>query len=246
MKYIVYGWLVLIGSMNAYALRVELQNDTFSTTGRHSNQNLFITNNRDDMIALEVYIQSRTIDEHSGVDILTDSESFLVYPNQLLLHPNEQQVVTLTWVGDSTIASEQAYRIIVEELNLALGDASSNDAQIRVKVSALTKVIKAAYVTPEKAKANIVVSNVTNIDSEGSYLGVTLTNQGARHALIKETKITIVPLDASGQQIIDAAETFIPDVLRGSINMLANSHRTFSIELPPSLREGYEAFDVSI
>ena len=88
--------LLLVFSVPLLALRVELSNDTFATTGRSANRNLFVTNNSEKMIALEVYAQSRQVDAVTGIDELEDIEDFLIYPNQLLLQPDEQQVVTLT------------------------------------------------------------------------------------------------------------------------------------------------------
>ena len=45
-------------------------------TGRSTNRNLFVTNNSEKMIALEVYAQSRVIDAVTGVDELEDIEDF--------------------------------------------------------------------------------------------------------------------------------------------------------------------------
>ena len=158
--------LVLLATLPGFALRVELSNDTFAMTGRSANRNLFVTNNSEKMIALEVYAQSRVIDAVTGVDELEDIEDFLIYPNQLLLQPDEQQVVTLTWVGSQELKEEKAFRIIVEELNLSLGDEDEEDEGMTVKLAALTKVVKAAYVAPADAKANVEISNVEVVAKE--------------------------------------------------------------------------------
>ena len=122
MKKTILILLAVLLNTHLFALRVELSNDTFATSGRAANRNLFVTNNSEKMIALEVYGQSRTMDPETGIDELEDIEDFLIYPNQLLLQPEEQQVVTLTWVGEQELTEEKAFRIIVEELNLSLGE----------------------------------------------------------------------------------------------------------------------------
>ena len=131
--------LVLLATLPGFALRVELSNDTFAMTGRSANRNLFVTNNSEKMIALEVYAQSRVIDAVTGVDELEDIEDFLIYPNQLLLQPDEQQVVTLTWVGSQELKEEKAFRIIVEELNLSLGDEDEEDEGMTVKLACINQ-----------------------------------------------------------------------------------------------------------
>ena len=84
----------------------------------------------------------------------------------MLLQPDEQQVVTLTWVGSQELKEEKAFRIIVEELNLSLGDEDEEDEGMTVKLAALTKVVKAAYVAPADAKANVEISNVEVVAEE--------------------------------------------------------------------------------
>jgi len=74
MRHFLFIVIMAIISIPSQALRVELSNDTFSMTGRAANRNLFVTNNSEKMIALEVYAQSRVMDEVTGVDELEDVE----------------------------------------------------------------------------------------------------------------------------------------------------------------------------
>jgi fimbrial chaperone protein len=239
---------VMILSLPLVALRVELSNDTFSTTGRAANRNLFVTNNSEKMIALEVYAQSREIDPNSGVDLLEDVEDFLIYPNQLLLQPDEQQVVTLTWVGPQSITDELAFRIIVEELNLSLGEDGLEDEEMTVKLAALTKVIKAAYVAPGKAKANVTVlkSEVIAGDDQDKKIKITLNNTGTAHKILKQTNIEVVALNAEGNKIKESAIRFIPNELQGVLNILAKSQRVITIDWPEGMSNDISNVHVSL
>ena len=194
MRHLLIIAMVSILAIPGLALRVELSNDTFSMTGRAANRNLFVTNNSEKMIALEVYAQSRVMDASTGVDELEDVEDFLIYPNQLLLQPDEQQVVTLTWVGSQELTEEKAFRIIVEELNLSLGDDESESDDMTVKLAALTKVVKAAYVAPENAKSNVEIASaevVTDDESSAKKIRITFNNSGTAHKILKQTTIKL-------------------------------------------------------
>ena len=240
--------MILFSSLPSLALRVELSNDTFAMTGRSANRNLFVTNNSEKMIALEVYAQSRAVDPKTGVDELEDVEDFLIYPNQLLLQPDEQQVVTLTWVGSKELKEEKAFRIIVEELNLSLDEDEESD-DMTVKLAALTKVVKAAYVAPGDAKANVSISNVEVVSDEESSIKkirLTLNNSGTAHKILKQTAISLTPLDENGNKVDDETKEFVPTELNGVINILAKSQRVIDLEWPEDIKDSYTAFDASL
>ncbi|MEC8677464.1 MAG: hypothetical protein VXX85_01265 [Candidatus Margulisiibacteriota bacterium] len=233
------GVMIIIMALPCLGLRVELSNDTFATSGRSANRNLFITNNSEKMIALEVYAQSRQMDSVTGVDQLEDVEDFLIYPNQLLLQPDEQQVVTLTWVGAQTLSDEKAFRIIVEELNLSLGDDELAEDDMTVKLAALTKVIKAAYVAPDGAKPNTYIVNSDIIDDQNNKkIKLTFKNSGTAHEILKQTQIKLTPLDGAGKKLNDESITYIPEELKGVLNILAKSQRVITIDWPDQFSEG--------
>ena len=242
--------VIIITSIQSFALKVELSNDTFSTTGRGSNRNLFVTNNSEKMAALEVYSQSRVIDSVTGLDQLDDVEEFLIFPSQLLLQPNEQQVVTLTWVGPQSIESEQAFRIVVEELNLSLGDDGEDlgDGQTSVKLAALAKVVKAAYVSPSNAKPNVKIVNTAVVDDPNiskKMLEITFENNGTKHKIMKQTSITIVPVGADGNPVTQQQQAYMPEQLNGVLNILAKSQRVVRVSLPEGM-DGYSEIKASL
>ena len=247
MKKIILIFIAAILNLQVYGLRVELSDDTFATSGRSANRNLFVTNNSEKMIAIEVYAQSRAMNEETGVDELEDVEDFLIYPNQLLLQPEEQQVVTLTWVGDQDLTQENAFRIIVEELNLSLGEEDDDADQMTVKVAALTKVVKAAYVAPEGAKADVKIADAQVVsDDEGvKQIKVTFDNKGTAHKILKQTKITLTPIGSDGKKVSEAALEFVPEELNGVINILAKSQRSVVLKWPESLDDSYSKVSVS-
>ena len=199
------------------------------------------------MIALEVYAQSRIMDPITGVDELDDVEDFLIYPNQLLLQPDEQQVVTLTWVGDQELEQERPFRIIVEELNLSLGDEDDGADEMTVKVAALTKVVKAAYVAPPEAKADVKVSDaevITTSDGE-KKIKITFDNVGTAHKILKQTMIKLTPISGGDKQTNESKE-YIPDELNGVVNILAKSQRVIEVSWPEDLSSDYTEVNVSL
>jgi fimbrial chaperone protein len=245
-KIILMVWFIFL-AIPLFALRVELSSDTFATTGRSANRNLFVTNNSHKIVALEIYAQSRMIDAVTGVDQLADVEDFLIYPNQLLLQPDEQQVVTLTWVGDQKISDEKAFRIIVEELNLSLGDDDDAGDDMTVKLAALTKVVKAAYVTPSNAKPNVIIrgANIVQSDTGVKKIRLIFENVGNTHDILKQVQISLTPVQPNGKKNKDQTITIMPVELRGVMNILAKSQRLIDIDWPVNLPDEISAIHAS-
>ncbi|MGA0242672.1 MAG: hypothetical protein ACO3K7_06750 [Candidatus Marinamargulisbacteria bacterium] len=245
-KIILMVWVTFL-AIPLFALRVELSSDTFATTGRSANRNLFVTNNSHKIVALEIYAQSRIIDSVTGVDQLADVEDFLIYPNQLLLQPDEQQVVTLTWVGDQKISDEKAFRIIVEELNLSLGDDDNAGDDMTVKLAALTKVVKAAYVTPSNAKPKVIIqgANIVQSDTGAKKIRLIFENVGNTHDILKQVQISLTPIQPNGKKSKDQTITVMPVELRGVMNILAKSQRLIDIDWPANLPDDISAIHAS-
>ncbi len=239
-------WIVGVMWVPSYALRIELSNSVFSPSGRGSNQNLFVTNNSDKILAVEIYSKKRAMKVSDGTDILTETEDFLIYPNQLLLQPGEQQVATITWGGEKAPDSELAYRLVVEQLNLDLGsEEDEDDGGVNVRLTALTKVVKAAYIRPSGAKPDILVekASVKSYKFDGkkktkNILEVLLSNQGTAHKIIKNSKLRVIPKDKKGKENQKAAVVIAPDQMRGSMNMLAKGKRRFLIPWPEDVPVG--------
>jgi len=238
--------MIMLLMVPSYALRIELSNAVFTPSGRGSNQNLFVTNNSDKILAVEIYSKKREMKVDDGTDILTETEDFLIYPNQLLLQPGEQQVSTVTWGGEKNPESELAYRLIVEQLNLDLGSEENEDSGgVNVRLTALTKIVKAAYIRPSGAKADILVEDakVKSYKFDGkkkskNMLEVLLINQGTSHKIIKNVKLRVVPKDKSGADQSEKAIVLAPDQMKGSMNMLAKGKRRFLIPWPDEVPVG--------
>ncbi|MDA1354188.1 MAG: hypothetical protein O3A01_06970 [bacterium] len=231
---------VLIFALPGHALRIELSNEIFNPTGRGSNRNLFVTNNTDKMMAAEIYAKRRSINPLTGADILVDEENFLIYPNQLLLQPGEQQVSTVTWLGEKNPAEELSFRIVVEQLNLDLGEQSGNqnNDSITVEFTALTKIVKAAYVTPSDASPKLVVKSAeAKLINGKKMMVVELQNIGTAHQIVRDLKLSAIPLDALGKDAGKAID-FSDTEFNGAFNMLSSGSRVFTVPWPKQLTYG--------
>lgn len=231
---------VMILALPSHALRIELSNEVFNPTGRGSNRNLFVTNNTDKMMAAEIYAKRRSVDPQTGSDILIDEENFLIYPNQLLLQPGEQQVSTVTWLGEKNPSEELSFRIVVEQLNLDLGEQAgdNNSDSITVEFTALTKIVKAAYVTPQGAEPKIVVTSAEPKLVDGKRLMiVNLENVGTAHQIIRDLKLSAKPVDGNGDDA-GKAVVFSDKRFDGAFNMLSSGQRVFVVPWPKGLAYG--------
>ena len=116
-----------------------------------------------------------------------------------------------------------------------------------VKVAALTKVVKAAYVAPPEAKADVKVSDaevITTSDGE-KKIKITFDNVGTAHKILKQTMIKLTPISGGDKQTNESKE-YIPDELNGVVNILAKSQRVIEVSWPEDLSSDYTEVNVSL
>ena len=127
-------------------------------------------------------------------------------------------------------------------------DESAEEEEMTVKLAALTKVVKAAYVAPPdaKPKVSILKSDVIVTDDGLKKIRLTLNNTGSAHKILKQTSIKLIPIDESGKPLADQERAYIPVELQGVLNILANSQRIIDINWPEGFSESIKKVNVSL
>ena len=191
----------------------------FSPTGRGATQIFRLENNTAEPAAVEMVIKSRAM-AINGDDVLGDADDqFSIFPPQLVLQPGQQQSVRVQYIGAATIDKERAFRLVVEQLPVDLGEAPQDGGRMRL----LVKYIASLYVVPRNVRALLSVSDAQIVkEDEQRWLRFKVQNDGGTRKILKNAKLIVGPLSLSG------------DALTGmeGENVLAQTARVFRVKLP--------------
>lgn len=179
-----------------------------------------VTNESDQQTAVAIKVATRVIDT-AGVETNQPADKlFLVFPARVVLKPNSSQNVKVQYRGTSAITSEQAYRVIAEQLPVDFTKSTSSGVNI------LLTYVAALYVTPKNAEPKLVFDKAIGVNDDGRVgLSVTVKNAGTKHALLSSP---VLKITQSGNS---APFEFFGDLTAAidGQNILALSDRTFFV-----------------
>lgn len=177
-----------------------------------------VTNESDQQTAVSIKVATRVVDATGKETNEPADKLFLIFPSRVVLKPNSAQNVKVQYRGPANIATEQAYRVIAEQLPVDFSKSSSSG------VSILLTYVAALYVTPKNVTPKLLVAKAVGTQKDGKQgLEVTVKNDGTRHALIANPILKV----SQGASMLE----FTGDAT-GAIdgqNILAQSERTFFV-----------------
>jgi fimbrial chaperone protein len=197
----------------------------FEPQGRGATQIFRLENDSAEPVAVELTMMGRRMTE-TGEDQLDDaSDRFVIFPEQVVLQPNQSQSVRVQWIGPTTPERELAFRMVAEQLPVDLGRAPPQGGQVRL----LVRYVASVYITPPGAKPDL---GVTAVAPQGKQLAVTVSNRGTARQILRDPTLTVQTADKSvplrGDQLAGLAGE----------NVLAGGTRRFLIPLPAGLGQG--------
>lgn len=207
---------------------------TLDVEGKQASTFLKLSNPHDKPKAIQVSMVTRNPDLYDDESSNEDAEDeFIVYPSQVILAPNSTKLCKVTYVGPTNVEREQAFRFIVDELDVNL---SENQAQENSGVKLLMKYEGALYVQPaRKLSPDVVISDSGTEMGEDQQenLRVTFHNKGNVHQVLHNLELVVHPAGQGKQAIVIPTEHLVG--ISGS-NILAGKKREFTIPLPKDLK----------
>jgi fimbrial chaperone protein len=205
----------------------------FAPSGPNSSKTFRVENNTTSLVAVKISMVSRKM-ASDGAEINTDaSDSFIVYPSQVLLQPGGFQAVRVKWTGRAATANEISFRIIAEQLPV-----NAAKSQTGGKINIILKYVGSVYILPENPASQIIVEKAAphELDDGTKTLAIQLLNQGNAHGIILDLRLTVSSTDAQGRR---TEATFVEDEAVGlhGANILAQSRRVFLLPWPDGLAE---------
>ncbi|KHD88476.1 MAG: hypothetical protein OM95_08150 [Bdellovibrio sp. ArHS] len=203
----------------SFAFRLTPMVVHFSPTGPKATQVLTLENPGNEKVPIQIEVFTRTTDD-KGEEVRKKTEEFNIYPEQVVLLPNEKRNVRVTWSGEFQGTDEKAFRIIASQLPVEFRDRNAKPKANGVNLNFLLQYVASAYVTPEGAIPKIKVKEVRSLDKR--KLSVTVANEGSAHFVLKPKSLKIY----SGESLV-ASISPVADL--ENVNLLPKTEKTITV-----------------
>jgi fimbrial chaperone protein len=222
-------WALVGLALPAQAFKLVPMAINFDASGSGANQSFRVENDSAETIAVQISMLKRMIDE-DGKEQNSESEDFIVHPEQFLLHPKQTQIIRVRWIGSPKPSQELAFRILAEQVPVDLTKKKREGGRVDI----LLRYLGSVYVVAKGAKPDVVLEEVKAEPTEKGSRNLVLLfhNRGAAHVLLRELRLHV---EAGGKSLdLDAGK--LKDI--SGENLLPGCRRRFVLPWPDQLPEG--------
>lgn len=227
----IVSWAVLPRTAWGYDLQpIVVQ---LAPNGPGSSGTVIITNSHDQPIAIEARAYRRSQNPDGTDHRVPEDNDIIITPPQMVIAPGASQSVRLRWIGDSNPERELAFRIVTEQLPIALGPRQSGEAVANLALS--YRYEAALYVVPPRATPAARVMRAAPVEAaDGTrWMELDIASEGTRRAILSQPSLTVAP--QSGEPTVlsgDAVEALV------GLNILSGGYRTVRLPWPADLPFG--------
>jgi fimbrial chaperone protein len=214
----------------AWAFKFQPMSISFDVNSKKPHKMLYVENDGKKRIAIQLSVAQRVMDIKGKEKHPSVEKIFSIYPSQLILKPKERRSVRLSLNKRINIESEQAYRIIAEQLPIEIEKVKDRSSGIKV----LFRYVGALYLTFKKAKSNVHLLK-GELDEKSGKLMLRLNNSGTKHQLLNGLKVVIKGKTSDKRKKSEVR--LEGSQLKGMLgeNMLAGITREFDLPWPKTL-----------
>jgi len=218
--------LLMLPAGPAAAFRLIPIEREFAPSGRGATQIFEVQNDAAEPVAIDVQVLRRRMDE-TGQDVLEDAyDDWIVFPEQIILQPNERQSIRVQYAGTPNPDREVAYRLIADQLPIDIGRPPAQGGQVRL----LVRYVASIYVVPPGVAPDLAVQAVQPIEVDGKrMLEVVVQNRGTQRQVLRDAVLTVKAGTATRELSGEALEGLTGE------NILAGTTRRFRVPLPAGL-----------
>lgn len=207
-----------------------------SPAGGGSVQSMVITNTHEVPIAIQVEAHRREQLPDGTEQREIEEEDLLITPPQMVIAPGSSQSFNVRWVGPPDIQTEQAYRIITEQVPIVIDREQRND--FTAQVSMQYRYEAALYVVPSGAQPLARVVGARPVSESGNqWLELDIASEGKTRAILQEPSLA-VSAPGGGEVNLTGEAVAALD----GLNILAGNHRIVRLPWP----EGVPVGDVQV
>lgn len=133
------------------AARVTPMTVEMSPTGRGATARIEVTNSEDRNLPVELRMYRGEVSEAGELTLVPADEKFVVFPPQVVIAPNAQQVFRIQYLPDGPMSQSEVYYAAVTQIPVDLDPAVSR-IQVVMRFNVLVNVV------PDGTKADPVVT----------------------------------------------------------------------------------------
>jgi P pilus assembly chaperone PapD len=209
--------------ISMYAISVQLPQDTLDISYEQASS-VIVTNPSEEIKAVELLVKKRSY-SLDGQEIHQDTDEFFIIPSQFIINPSEEQVVTLQWIGESTVDYELPYRIIIQEVPL-VEDSRSIQTTTNASVQIRLRFVNSFYVVDHSVSEKIILNSTV---ISGNETICEFENVGEKHKIISGFEFK-VNHKSENDVVSISAET-----LKKNYNFLPKEKRLISFVTPDDM-----------
>lgn len=214
-------------------------------SGAGSSDTVVITNSHAVPIAIEVRAYRREQNPDGTDRRVPEDNDIIITPPQMVVAPGASQSIRLRWIGESNPERELAFRIVTEQLPIALGPKRSGEAVANLSLA--YRYEAALYVVPPASKPAARITRAAPVEADGKrWLEIDIASEGTRRAILDQPTVAVTP--QSGQPTVLEGAAVAPLT---ALNILSGAYRTVRLPWPEGvtygpvkaeLRTGYMVF----
>lgn len=198
-----------------------------SVTEKRRKAVFYVTNESDRPIAVQANITTREMDDQGREKNLDVDETFILFPDQLIIKPKEKRAIKVTYTGKNLPKVEKAYRFIAEQLPIDVDDEAKKKKKTNIRI--LLKYRAAFYLTPKDVRSEVLKEKKT-YRSDGKKMKILLTNIGDKHEILKDYHLYFESGKLKKKYSLSLFKSIYGE------NLLAKAKRFFEIEVPKEFK----------
>lgn len=206
--------LFMFFNINAHAFKFSPMTTSIDLSTKKNSTIFFLENDTTEPIAITAKVLKRKMNIEGEENNEEVQSEFSLYPPQLIIPPNEKRSVKVTWNNKYEISSEEAYRLVAEQMPISLEQNKKDKANIKV----LLRYVAALYVTKNSFESDI---KLKKIERKNNNLILLVENKGLKHQILANLKIIVT----NGKTKTNLSLEELAGM--GGENVLAQSERAF-------------------
>jgi len=212
---------------------------TMEPKGRARNMSFTAHNTSDNVMPLEIVVFKRGFDQ-TGKETRDPTQELSVFPKQVILKPNEQRSVRISYKGDEKINSELAYRVVFQQSPVKINKAAGTGTDVNIDF--LLRYAASLYVSQNNFKEKLQIEN-WKLSPDKKQIELTLSNQGNRHKVLTDTKIIASNKKSGKKWELNSALEKEP---LASENFLPQMRKTLLLKAPSELPSEITNIDITL
>lgn len=187
--------ILIVFANQASAFRIGPFKLILQASGALSNDTILVENNTYETKAIVISTALRDID-NNGDEVRKDAdEELIAFPSQMVLRPGQKQKVRVSYIGESEITDERAYRFIAEQVPLkVLEKLVDEDYQETANgsINIMLRYEAGVYVQPYGIAMRPELKLLGyDIDSANKMLNAKIENSGSAHIILDDKIVSI-------------------------------------------------------